>query len=57
MLVQEGDQVSAGQGILVTEAMKMENEIQANIAGTVTQVYVSKGDRITPGEILVEIQS
>ncbi len=55
VLVKEGDQVSAGQGILVTEAMKMENEIQANIAGTVSQIYVVKGDRVTPGEILVEI--
>ncbi len=55
VLVKEGDQVNAGQGILVTEAMKMENEIQANIAGTVAHVYVKKGDRVTPGEILVEI--
>lgn len=57
VLVKEGDSVQAGQGILVTEAMKMENEIQANIAGTVANVYVQKGDRVTPGEILVEIVS
>lgn len=55
VLVKEGDKVSVGQGVLVTEAMKMENEIQAIIAGTVSQVYVQKGDRVTPGEILVEI--
>ena len=55
VLVKEGEKVEAGQGILVTEAMKMESEIQANIAGTVAQVYVAKGDRVTPGEILVEI--
>ena len=57
VLVKEGDSVSIGQGILVTEAMKMENEIQAIIAGTVTNVYVQKGDRVTPGEILVEIEA
>ncbi len=55
VLVKEGDKVNVGQGILVTEAMKMENEIQAIIAGTVSHVYVQKGDRVTPGEILVEI--
>ncbi len=55
VLVKEGDEVTAGQGILVTEAMKMENEIQANISGTVQAVYVAKGDRVTPGEVLVEI--
>ncbi|WP_317931097.1 sodium-extruding oxaloacetate decarboxylase subunit alpha [Halioxenophilus sp. WMMB6] len=55
VLVQEGDVVSAGQAILVTEAMKMETEICANIGGTVTAVYVDKGDRVTPGETLVEI--
>ena len=55
VLVKEGDQVVAGQGILVTEAMKMENEIQADIAGEVAHIYVQKGDRVTPGEVLVEI--
>jgi len=57
VLVNEGDIVKAGQGILVTEAMKMENEIQANIDGVVAHVYVTKGDRVTPGEVLVEIQA
>ncbi|CCK75685.1 Oxaloacetate decarboxylase, alpha subunit [Oleispira antarctica RB-8] len=55
VLIKEGDVVTVGQGILVTEAMKMENEIQAIIAGKVAHVYVKKGDRVTPGEILVEI--
>lgn len=55
VLVKEGDVVDVGQGILVTEAMKMENEIQALVAGRVMHVYVNKGDRVTPGEILVEI--
>ncbi|WP_250657089.1 sodium-extruding oxaloacetate decarboxylase subunit alpha [Alkalimarinus coralli] len=55
VLVKEGDMVTAGQGILVAEAMKMENEIQANIAGRVANIYVQKGDRITPGEVLAEI--
>lgn len=55
ILVKEGDEIKIGQGILVTEAMKMENEIQALIAGKVMSIHVQKGDRVTPGEILVEI--
>jgi pyruvate carboxylase subunit B len=37
------------------EAMKMETELLANISGTIKAVYVSKGDRVTPGETLIEI--
>ena len=51
----EGEQVRAGQPVLVTEAMKMETEIQAPIAGTVTQVLVRKGDAVNPDETLIEI--
>jgi pyruvate carboxylase subunit B len=36
--------------------MKMENEVQATISGTVTNVWIAKGDSVTPDESLVEIQ-
>jgi pyruvate carboxylase subunit B len=55
VLVKEGDRVEAGQPILVTEAMKMEAEVQAPIGGRVGGVFVAKGDRVTPGDVLVEI--
>jgi pyruvate carboxylase subunit B len=55
VLVKEGDSVKAGQPLLVTEAMKMETEIMAPIAGTVKAIHVAKGDRINPGDVLVEI--
>ena len=51
-----GDKVKAGDGVLVIEAMKMENEIQASKTGTVVAVHVSKGDTVTPDESLLEIQ-
>ena len=51
-----GDKVKAGDGLLVIEAMKMENEIQASTTGTVVAVHVSKGDSVTPDESLLEIQ-
>ncbi|HAF90430.1 MAG TPA: oxaloacetate decarboxylase subunit alpha [Pseudomonas sp.] len=57
VLVKEGDVVKAGQAVLVSEAMKMETEIQAPIAGTVKVVHVGKGDRVNPGEVLIEIEA
>lgn len=54
--VNVGDKVSAGDGVLVIEAMKMENEIQASTTGTVVAVHVKKGDSVTPDESLLEIQ-
>ncbi|WP_312956771.1 sodium-extruding oxaloacetate decarboxylase subunit alpha [Stutzerimonas nitrititolerans] len=57
VLVKEGDTVKAGQPLLVSEAMKMETEIQAPIAGTVKAVHVATGDRVNPGEVLIEIEA
>ncbi len=51
-----GDKVKAGDGVLVIEAMKMENEIQASTSGTVVAIHVTKGDTVTPDESLLEIQ-
>lgn len=56
VLVEEGQAVSAGDAVLVIEAMKMETEIKASVSGTVAGVFVKKGDRITPSETLVDIQ-
>ena len=55
VLVKLGDDVSAGQAVMVTEAMKMESEINTNVAGKVLEINVAKGDRVTPGEVLMEI--
>ena len=56
VLVKVGDVVKAGQAVLISEAMKMETEVQAPIAGTVTAVHVAKRDRVNPGDVLVEIE-
>ncbi|MEA1079987.1 sodium-extruding oxaloacetate decarboxylase subunit alpha [Marinobacter qingdaonensis] len=56
VLVKEGDQVSAGDPVLIIEAMKMETEVKATIAGTVKAVAIAKGDRVVPGEVLVDIE-
>lgn len=56
VLVKEGQAVTAGDAVLVIEAMKMETEIKAPVDGTVRGIFVKKGDRITPAETLVDIQ-
>ena len=57
VLVKPDDQVKAGDPLLVTEAMKMETEIQAPIAGRIAAVHVGKGDRVNPDETLIEIEA
>jgi biotin carboxyl carrier protein len=53
--VREGEKVKAGQNIVVMEAMKMENQIQATTDGTVKKILVKKGDNVAEGNALVEI--
>jgi pyruvate carboxylase subunit B len=55
ILVELGSSVQAGDPVVVTEAMKMETEIQAPISGTVTAIHVAKGDSVNPDETLIEI--
>jgi len=55
VLVKVGQQVTAGQSVLITEAMKMETEVTAPIAGTVKAVHVVKGEPANPDEVLIEI--
>jgi acetyl-CoA/propionyl-CoA carboxylase biotin carboxyl carrier protein len=54
-LVSVGDAVELGQGVVVLEAMKMENHITAEKAGTVAEVRVSAGDTVGTGDVLVVI--
>lgn len=56
VLINIGDKVKAGDPVLVTEAMKMETEIQAPITGTIKAIYVAKGESVTPDETLIEIE-
>jgi pyruvate carboxylase subunit B len=56
VLVKAGDAVKAGDPVLVAEAMKMETEIHAPVAGTVKSVNVQKGDLVNPDETLIEIE-
>jgi biotin carboxyl carrier protein len=56
LLVAVGDAVAAGQGVIVVEAMKMENELRAAAAGTVQSIPVEEGKTVNGGEVLVVIE-
>jgi biotin carboxyl carrier protein len=56
LLAAEGQEVTAGQGVLVLEAMKMENEIRAEHDGTVTKIYVQPGQAVDTGNPLFELE-
>jgi biotin carboxyl carrier protein len=56
LLVKAGDHVEAGQGLLVVEAMKMQNEIRSPKSGTVERVLAKEGQPVTAGEILAWVE-
>jgi acetyl-CoA/propionyl-CoA carboxylase, biotin carboxylase, biotin carboxyl carrier protein len=56
VLVRQGDAVEPGQALLVLEAMKMENHINAERGGTVTEVRVAAGDTVGTGDVLIVIE-
>jgi biotin carboxyl carrier protein len=56
VLVAQGDEVKAGQGLLVVEAMKMQNEIKAARAGRVLSLTVKEGATVAAGQVLATIE-
>ena len=55
VLVKSGEKVEAGQGLLVVEAMKMQNEIRSPKSGTVDRLLVKEGQPVNAGEVLAWI--
>jgi len=53
--VREGDKVTPGTKLITLEAMKMENNINADKGGTIKSIKVQKGDSVLEGDILIEI--
>jgi biotin carboxyl carrier protein len=56
ILKKEGDRVEAGETVLVLEAMKMQNDLQARIAGTITQMKVKQGENVEMRQVLCLIE-
>ena len=55
ILVEEGDRVEKGQGVILVSAMKMETTLCAPFAGRVIKINVAVDDKVDPGQILVDI--
>ena len=56
ILVAEGDEVDPGAGLVVLEAMKMENEISTEKGGTVKTVAVTEGEAVEGGALLLVVE-
>jgi len=56
VLVAAGDSVAAGQGLVVVEAMKMQNEMKAPRAGRIIKIAVEAGSAVSAGEVLATIE-
>ena len=56
VLVKVGEQVAAGAGIIVVEAMKMQNEMKSPKAGTVTRLHIELGATVNAGDVLAVIE-
>lgn len=56
VLVSKDDDVTAGQGVMIVEAMKMQNELKAPKTGRVTKVYAEAGSAVTAGAALLVIE-
>jgi biotin carboxyl carrier protein len=56
LLVSPAQEVSAGQGVIVIEAMKMENELKASGPGVIKEIKVREGDGVSGGDILIIIE-
>ncbi len=56
ILVKEGDEVEAGTGLIVIEAMKMENELKATANGTVKEINAEEGNTVNAGDSIIIIE-
>ena len=56
VLVEPDHQVETGQGLIVVEAMKMQNEMKAGKPGRVVQVHTKNGDTVAAGDVLITIE-
>jgi len=56
VLLSQGAQVNAGQGVVVVEAMKMQNEVKSPKTGQLVEVRVKEGDTVTANQILAVVE-
>lgn len=54
--VNKGDKILKGDVLLILEAMKMENEIIANVSGVISDIFITEGKQVDSGEVLLVIE-
>ncbi len=56
VLVEQGAEVAAGAGLVIVEAMKMQNEMKSPKAGTVVEIHAQAGATVSAGEVLIVVE-
>jgi biotin carboxyl carrier protein len=56
LLLKPGDEVKTGEGVVVVEAMKMQNVVKSSKAGRIVEVRVSEGDTVNAGQVLAVVE-
>jgi biotin carboxyl carrier protein len=56
LIAKEGEAIEAGKGVLVVEAMKMQNELKATKSGTVQKICVAEGAAVNAGDVLAIVE-
>ncbi|RJR10624.1 acetyl-CoA carboxylase biotin carboxyl carrier protein subunit [Candidatus Parcubacteria bacterium] len=56
ILVEAGDEVTAGQTVIILESMKMEIPLEATVDGKVSSIHAAEGDFVNDGDVLLELE-
>lgn len=57
ILAEEGEEIEAGQSVMILEAMKMETELKSAVTGTIAEVNVKVGDQVKAGQVLLTVNA
>ena len=56
ILIKEGQEIKKGDDLLILDAMKMQNKLKCNLDGKVKTIAVNKGDKVSKGTVLLELE-
>jgi biotin carboxyl carrier protein len=56
ILVKEGQEVKTGDGLMILDAMKMQNQLKSTYEGKIKRIAVKKGDKVSKGTLLLEME-
>ena len=56
VFIKEGQHVERGQDLIILDAMKMQNRLKASIKGKIRKLFINKGDKVSKGTVLIELE-